>query len=203
MKLNVQLLVLLCWSHGLYANEMLNDFLQGLHTLQAQFEQKLYNEKGDNLETSQGQMYMQRPNKFRWDYQHPYNQLIVADGERVWIYDSDLDQVTVKNLNKALGKTPALLLSRSHHQVEQDFFINQLPSKPDLTRFELIPKDAQAQFDSMRINWRGKTLLSFELMDNLGQTTYIIFHKVKLNQPVDEGLFIFTPPAGADIINEE
>ncbi|MDM8558596.1 outer membrane lipoprotein chaperone LolA [Candidatus Parabeggiatoa sp. HSG14] len=197
-------LVLGCLPNWLFANEVLDDFLSNLNTLEARFEQSLYNEKGDLLEKSQGEMYVQRPNKFRWDYQYPYTQLIVADGERVWIYDTDLEQVTVKSLDQALGKTPAFLLSSSR-QIEEDFFVEQLPSKmKGVTRLELTPKDTEAQFDSMRINLSSKDLLGFELVDNLGQTTLITFRQVKRNKIVEEkGLFIFTPPAGVDIINEE
>jgi outer membrane lipoprotein carrier protein len=196
-------LLLWCLPSWLYANEILENFLRGLNTLEARFEQSLYNEKGDLLEKSQGEMYVQRPNKFRWDYQHPYTQLIVADGERVWIYDSELEQVVVKSVDQALGKTPAFLLSSSR-QIVEDFFVEQLPFKiKGITRLELTPKDTEAQFDSMRINLRGNNLLGFELVDNLGQTTYITFSQVKQNQIVGEGLFIFTPPAGVDIIDEE
>ncbi|RKZ36514.1 MAG: outer membrane lipoprotein carrier protein LolA [Gammaproteobacteria bacterium] len=202
MKLRWLFFVLMCLPSWLYAHEVLDKFLRELHTLQAQFVQKLYNEKGSLLESSQGKMYMQRPNRFHWDYQQPYNQLIVADGERVWIYDSDLEQVTVKNLDQALGKTPAFLLSSSR-RMEEDFFINLLSSKNGVMRFELIPKDAQASFDSMRINLSGKKMLGLELIDNLGQTTFITFNKMKQNQKLSKELFIFTPPAGVDIITDD
>ena len=202
MKLRWLFLVLVCLPNWLYAHEVLNKFLQELHTLQAQFVQKLYNEKGSLLESSQGKMYVQRPNRFRWDYQQPYRQLIVADGERVWIYDNDLEQVTVKNLDQALGKTPAFLLSSSR-RMEEDFFVNLLSSQNGVMLFDLIPKDAQAQFDSMRINLSGKKMLGLELVDNLGQTTFITFNQVKRNQTLGKELFIFTPPAGVDIITDD
>jgi len=188
-----------CW---LYAHE-LDNFLQGLRTLHAQFEQILYNEKGEELEKSQGKMYVQRPNKFHWEYKKPYTQLLVADGKKVWIYDKDLEQVTVKTLDKTVGKTPAFLLS-SNRDIKEDFFVNRLPtsSQAHSTRFELVPKDAQAQFDSMRISVRGKILLGFELVDHLGQTTYITFTQVRRNKKLKPELFIFTPPAGVDTISE-
>ncbi|HAI69048.1 MAG TPA: outer membrane lipoprotein carrier protein LolA, partial [Gammaproteobacteria bacterium] len=179
----------------------LDTFLQSLQTVYAQFNQKLYNENGMLLEESSGNMYVQRPNQFRWEYQQPYNQLIVADGKQVWIYDSDLEQVTVKPLDAALGKTPAFLLSRNR-KIEEDFFVNKLPSEAQVTRFELIPKDEQAQFDSMRVNLQGETILGFELMDNLGQTTHINFSQVRQNLRFRKSLFRFTPPAGVDILKE-
>ncbi len=202
MKRYGLLFLLCCLPHWLYAGEVLNHFLRDLQTLHAQFDQYLYDESGQLLEQSRGKMYVERPNKFRWDYQYPYSQLIVADGKKVWIYDSDLEQVTVKSLDETLGKTPAFLLSRER-RVEEDFIVNQLPSKTaQLTRFELFPKDTEATFKSMRISLRGKTLLSFELADNLGQTTYIAFHNLTKNQKLQIKLFHFTPPAGVDVIED-
>jgi len=192
MKLRWLLLLLCYLPNVLYANEVLDSFLQTLQTLQAQFVQKLYNEKGRLLEQSQGKMYVQRPNRFHWNYLHPYNQLIVADGERV-----------LKKLDDALGKTPAFLLS-SNRRVEDDFVVNQLPSKKrGMTRFKLIPKDAQAQFKSMYLNLSGKVILGLEFKDNLGQKTVITFKQVKRNRKLGEELFIFTPPAGVDIIRDD
>jgi outer membrane lipoprotein carrier protein len=205
MKRYCLVLFLGCLPNWLYANspsEVLDNFLHDLHTLHAQFEQQIYDDKGFSLEKSQGEMYVQRPNKFRWDYQQPYSQLIVADGKRVWIYDSELEQVTVKSLDNTLGQTPAFLLSRNR-AVEEDFFVNNLPSSQrGVTRLELVPKDAQAQFDSMRINLRGSTLLGLELVDNLGQTTYITFRQMDRNPRLSDKLFRFTPPAGVDIIED-
>lgn len=195
------LLILVLFPNLLHAKDFLNDFLTSLYTFEANFSQRIYNDNGTLLEQSTGKMYVKRPNKFHWVYKHPYNQLIVADGERVWIYDSDLDQVTVKNLNKALGKTPAFLLSRSR-KVNKDFTVKQIA----YTRkaFELTPKDTQATFKKIRIKFDiNNNLKGFELLDNLDQRSYITFTNFKKNQRIDEGLFIFTPPAGSDIINEE
>jgi outer membrane lipoprotein carrier protein len=198
----VTVIFFLLFSSSGFAQPILDNFLKNLSSLQAQFEQQLFNETGKLIETSQGQMYIKRPNQFRWDYQKPYHQLIVADGENVWIYDPDLEQVTMKKLTQALGKTPALLLS-SNRPIEEDFFVNPLPTKADITRLELLPKDAQAQFDSIRLNLRGETLLGFELVDNLGQTTLITFKQTERNQKLEESLFIFTPPAGVDVVTED
>jgi outer membrane lipoprotein carrier protein len=205
MKLHRLLFLLACLPNTLYgatqAHWELNQFLQTLETMYAEFEQILYAQNGKEVENSKGHMYVQRPNQFRWQYVHPYNQLIVADGKQVWIYEADLEQVTVKALNAALGKTPAFLLSRQR-QLQDDFFVNKLPSKGYIRRFELIPKDAEAQFDSMRLNLEGKTILGFELVDNLGQTTYINFHKMKQNVKFQKRVFTFTPPPGVDILQE-
>jgi outer membrane lipoprotein carrier protein len=204
MKHNWLFIVLLfCSSNWLYASDSgLDRFFQDLYTLHGQFVQQLYNEQNRLIETSEGLVYMQRPNQFRWEYQKPYQQLIVADGERVWIYDKDLEQITMKPLNKILGKTPAFLLSRGR-KIEEDFFVNLKPSQSGKTRFELLPKDADASFEKMYLNLDGKTLHSLELLDNLGQTTYITFPVLRPNFSLDEGLFIFTPPAGVDILRDK
>ncbi|WP_069472002.1 outer membrane lipoprotein chaperone LolA [Candidatus Marithrix sp. Canyon 246] len=198
---NSLLLILVLAPNLLHAEDFLNRYLGNLATFQANFEQRIYNDNGTLLEKSSGKMYVQRPNKFRWVYEKPYSQLIVADGERVWIYDNDLDQVTVKNMNKALGKTPAFLLS-SNRKVNKDFRVRQIA----YTRkaFELTPKDKQAAFKKIRIKFnKYNSLKGFELLDNLDQKSYISFRRVKKNKRMDQGLFIFTPPAGSDIIYEE
>jgi len=184
-----------------FANELLDDFLEQLKTMQGQFKQSLFNEQGNLLEKSQGKMYVQRPNMFRWEYKQPYEQLIVADSQKIWIYDSDLEQITVKKLANTLGKTPAFLFG-SNTNIEKDFFINQLPVESDSLRFELVPKDEQNQFDSIRIDIKNKSLSGLELVDSLGQTTYIVFEQIQNNQKLDKNLFIFIPPTGVDIINE-
>jgi outer membrane lipoprotein carrier protein len=196
------LLLLLIFPSITWANATVNQFLAEFKTLHAQFKQELYNEHGTLLETSQGEVYIQRPNQFRWDYQKPYQQLIVADGKKVWVYDVDLEQVSVRSVKKALGKTPAILLS-SHTHVEEDFIVTELYSKEKgVERFELIPKDLDAQFDSIRLSLQNNRLKGFELVDNLGQLTLITFSKEQRNIEVDQKLFTFFPPAGVDVVEE-
>ncbi len=194
--------LLACLPQILYAHEVLDTFLKDLHSLHAQFEQTLYEENGEALETSKGELYMQRPNKFRWIYKIPYNQLIVADSKRVWVYDIDLEQVTSKPINKALGQTPAFLLSRTT-PIETDFRINELSSRSGFTRLELIPKNTQAQFATIRLKLKGKKLVHFELKDNFGQTTLITFRKLIRNPKLNSRLFRFKVPAGVDLIKED
>jgi outer membrane lipoprotein carrier protein len=185
------------------SHQILNNFLKDTKTLHANFSQELFDEKGQLLETSEGEMFVQRPGKFRWDYQTPYKQLIVADGTTVWVHDIDLEQVSKKAMNKALGKTPAILLS-SHTNVEEEFFVNALPAPaPDVVLLELRPKDAQAQFETIRINLKNNELVAFELLDNLGQKTKMSFSQTEHNTKLASHLFIFVPPAGVDIIEEE
>jgi outer membrane lipoprotein carrier protein len=183
----------------LWANPVLENFLNSLQTLHAQFEQRQFSETGKLLEISKGEVYVKRPGKFRWEYQQPYDQLIVADGRSVWIYDKDLEQVTIKNLDDALGKTPALLLS-SDGNVDRNFFIIELPRQRQLTRLLLKPKNEEAQFKSIQLNLQGSILSGLELKDNFGQTTFIAFKQAKNNLVFNENLFVFRPPSGTDII---
>lgn len=199
MKSYWLLLFILGLATPVAAEENLDDFLNTLRTFYAEFEQKQFGEGGNLLETARGVVYIQRPGKFHWDYQQPYDQLIIADGKKVWIYDHDLEQVTIKQINDALGKTPALLLS-SDSKVTDNFMVTTLHPQENSTRFTLKPKDAHSQFDSLRINLQNGVLQNLELIDNLGQTTFITFNKVNLNQVFKPDLFVFTPPPGVDII---
>lgn len=186
------------------ADEVLNKFLNELQTLHASFEQKQFNDKGKLLESSQGEVYLQRPGKFRWDYQKPYQQLIVADGKQVWVYDDDLEQVTIKPLDEALGKTPALLLTKNTNKIENDFAVTNQPQQDaNLTVFVLKPKGKQVQFENIRITLQQQNLNAMELVDNLGQMTRIQFKPITTNKPLDAKLFTFTPPEGTDVVEEE
>jgi len=195
------LLSFLCLSSITSANEVLNEFFNNLKTLHSKFDQKLLDEGGNLLETSEGEVYLQRPAKFRWHYQNPYEQLIVGDGEKVWIYDLDLEQVTVKSMNEALGKTPAWLLT-SGKNVENDFFVTKLSAQAGVTAWILKPKDKEAQFNSMGLSLKSDEIQHFELKDNLGQTTIITFKHSRYNQTLDREFFTFTPPKNVDILED-
>ncbi|EIJ41289.1 periplasmic chaperone LolA [Beggiatoa alba B18LD] len=202
MKMNYVWVVILClFAQVVKADEALDNFLQNFKTLHAQFTQTLYAENGELLQESIGEMYIQRPGKFRWVYQKPYEQLIIADGERVWIYDADLDQITVKALDKALGQTPALLLT-SETNVNDNFTVKRLSVTNDMIVLEVRPKGENPQFERLNLTLENNTLKQIELLDNLGQKSLINFSKMQKNIAVDEDLFIFTPPAGTDIIQD-
>ncbi|MCV6637972.1 outer membrane lipoprotein chaperone LolA [Candidatus Albibeggiatoa sp. nov. NOAA] len=201
MKRLILLLGLLL-STNLYAQQDLAVFLRDLSTLQADFVQRLYADTGELLEETEGQMYIQRPDYFRWAYQVPYQQLIVADGKLVWIYDEDLEQVTIKDFDTALGKTPALLLSSSQPRVEQDFNVSKLDSQSEYTRLQLEPKEEDAPFEKIILTLNGQALRGLDLVDNLGQTTTMHFKNMQRNQKLDKALFQFVPPEHVDIIDE-
>lgn len=177
----------------------LETFLQSVHSLQAEFQQTLLDEDNEPLEESRGVFFLQRPGKFRWDYHEPFSQAIVADGEHIWFYDPDLEQVTVKKQSLALGDTPALLLS-GERLPKENFQITNLTSRNHLAWVELLPRDEGATFERLVLGFDNNHLRQMELHDSFGKTTRLAFSEVKLNLSLDPSLFVFTPPEGVDVI---
>lgn len=182
--------------------ERLEAFLSGLTTLEADFQQSLYDENLIQLEKSQGAFFLNRPNRFRWDYRQPEAQLIVADGEKVWIYDRDLAQVTVRKLGTALGATPATLLS-SDAPVEKNFELSELQPSGGLDWLGLKPRLSDTGFAYIRLGFSGNVLKLMELIDNFGQLTRVEFTNMKRNPRIDSAIFQFEPPKGVDIISDK
>ena len=170
-----------------------------LDNFQAEFEQQVLDTDGRMLQHSSGRVAIQRPDRFRWDYQKPYRQLIVADGKQMWIYDEDLEQVTVSALDAGLEQTPALLLSR-HVDLAQSFTVRFLPDKQGLQWLSMLPKDPNASYSEIRLGLRQDTLRAMELIDGFGQTTHLGFSAIEVNKSVPASLFHFSPPPGTDII---
>jgi len=175
-------------------------YLGSLKTLSAEFAQVVRNRDGDIIERASGTLSLSRPNRFRWDYREPYQQTIVADGSRLWLYDSDLEQVTVRTLESGLGSTPAMLLS-GDGDVRDAFEALAVERKGEWTWSRLRPKQGDSDFEqvSLAFDARGE-LVAMELRDKLGQATLIEFGAVRRNLPLDGELFRFEPPPGADVI---
>ena len=179
---------------------LLEQYLNEFNTLEADFEQELADEAGAVRERSQGIVYLRRPDKFRWEYQKPHEQLIVADGEKVWIYDKDLEQVTAKPLKAAIGSTPALLLG-GRVNIDQEFKVSEDGKKDGLEWLTLKPKQTENQYSDIRLGFEDSALRKMELHDNFDQTTRIRFADEKRNKPLDPALFQFKPPPGVDILD--
>lgn len=177
----------------------LSSFTQDLTRFSANFTQQLYDESHMLLEENSGQMQIQRPGKFRWEYQVPYQQLIVADGEHIWIYEADLAQVTVKPQDM-INNTPAMLLSGNAELMEQ-FSQQVLPAQDGLNIVQLTPKDEHAQFQSIQVRFQQQQLHSLELRDKLGQITLLQFSEQQRNPEIPAQNFTFSPPAGVDVID--
>jgi outer membrane lipoprotein carrier protein len=188
--------------HAGEGRKLLDSYLANLSTLEAKFQQTLVDENGIVLEESNGRVYLQRPGKFRWDYEAPYEQTIVADGAKVWIYDKDLEQVTVKPLMAAIGNTPALLLG-GDVDIDAEFKITDQGETQGLTWLVLAPKETEdKQFSDIRLGFEGAALRRMELVDSFTQTTRIQFIDEERNAGIDASLFVFEPPAGVDVLNE-
>jgi len=182
------------------ASDRLNQFFTGLKTLSANFEQSIQNSQLNAVERASGKLWIQRPGKFRWNYDEPYLQEIVSNGDKIWIFDADLEQVTIKKVSKALGNTPALLLSNDR-PIDESFLIQQIDDGLSLSWVELKPKDDEAGFNNIRLGFEKSDLKEMLLEDNLGQTTRLIFSQLKRNDTLSSELFQFVPPKNADVFD--
>lgn len=176
-------------------------FFDEVRTFRADFDQVVLDESLNRIEESSGKMWIARPDRFRWNYEAPLEQEIVGDGERVWVYDVELEQVTVRPMQAALGQTPAALLA-GRGDLEDNFTVNDLGRQGQLDTVELEPVSAESGYESMRIGFEGTELRLLELDDRLGQTTRITFRNVRENVEVAPERFLFEPPAGVDVIDE-
>lgn len=176
-------------------------FLSGLQGLQAQFHQVLTDRTGRAIDEASGVLAIRRPNRFRWDYREPYEQLIVADGSRVWLYDSDLEQVTVRKLDDTLSATPAMLLS-GEGKLEENFTVTSFENDGAVQWVQMEPKRSDTDFKTVRLGFDGTTLRFMQLSDKLGQTTRLEFTQVERNPLLDPSRFTFTVPPGADVIGD-
>jgi outer membrane lipoprotein carrier protein len=177
-------------------------YLASLKTLTAAFVQVVQDKQGQVTERATGTLSISRPNRFRWDYREPYAQSIVADGSKLWLYDPDLEQVTVRSLEQGLGSTPAMLLSGSG-RVADAFTAGPVDRQPGRTWSRLVPKTKGSDFERVSLGFDDRDeLVAMELVDKLGQTTTIEFAQVRRGAKLDESLFRFVPPQGADVIGE-
>lgn len=181
--------------------DQLRAFLQDLDSLTADFTQQLYNESGELLETSTGKLYMQRPGKFNWEYNKPYEQKIITDGETLWIYDVGLEQVTVRDTHTGVQASPAAILGGSV-DVDELYKIIELGEVEGYDWVRLVPIHENGQYNDVRLGFNGKKLGMMILSDNLGQTTRIDFSNVELNADVADSRFEFTPPDGVDVLDD-
>lgn len=184
------------------ASERLDKFFTNVQAMQADFHQTLLDDKGNTVKEASGTLVMDRPGKFRWDYRAPYQQLIVADGKKIWIYDGDLEQVTVKPMDATLGDTPALLLSGTE-PLDKNFIVTDFGSSDGVDWVELVPKVQDSSFERVRLGFDQNNLRHMVLIDNFGQTTELDFTNLQDDISPDPKLFAFTPPPGVDVIGEE
>ena len=197
--LGAGLLAMSCTAVLADAAGRLDAYLSGLDTVSSQFEQRLFDESRNLLEQARGTVLIDRPGRFRFDYADP-PQLIVGDGVKVWIYDPELAQATVRDVDAALGSTPAVLLT-TDRPVEEGFRVEALDAGENVDAFSLEPKAEDASFTRIRLAFAGGELRRMELADQFGQTTVLRFHDIRREAAIPAGAFTFTPPPGVDVVD--
>jgi outer membrane lipoprotein carrier protein len=180
--------------------ERFQSYLRTTQAARGDFEQKVYDKSGKLVQDSRGSFSFLRPGRFRWTYVKP-QQVIVGDGERVWIHDADLNQVTVRRVSRVIGSTPAALLAGSS-DIDKAFELSEAGEKDGLEWLEAKPREKEAGFERMRLGMATSGVAAMELVDHFGQTTVLRFSNVVRNPQIDAGTFRFTPPKGADVLGE-
>nr|WP_298112586.1 outer membrane lipoprotein chaperone LolA [uncultured Pseudomonas sp.] len=183
------------------AVQKLTQLLNQAQTITARFSQLTLDGSGTQLQETAGQLALKRPGLFRWHTDEPMEQLLVSNGEKVWLYDPDLEQVTIQTLDQRLTHTPALLLSGDVSKISENFEISHKEGG-NVIDFILKPKSKDSLFDSLRLSFRGGVLNDMQLIDSIGQRTNILFLNVQMNEALDDKQFSFDIPEGADVIQE-
>ena len=181
------------------ARTQLNAFMSETQSMKAAFTQTVYDRAGRKTQDASGTLHFSRPGKFRWVYKKPYAQLLVGDGKKLWIYDEDLDQVTVRKLDRAIGESPAALLA-GNNDLDKHFSLKDAGDKDGLAWVEATPKGKEGSFDKVRMGFKDDDLVAMQLFDNFGQVTHLRFSQLERNPALGASLFRFTPPKGVDIL---
>lgn len=179
----------------------LTEMLNKAQTIAGRFSQLTLDGSGTQLQETSGELALKRPGLFRWHTDEPMEQLLVSNGEKVWLYDPDLQQVTIQTLDQRLTHTPALLLSGDVSKISENFEITHKEGG-DVVDFILKPKAKDTLFDTLRLSFRNGVINDMQLIDSVGQRTNILFLGVKMNQKLDAAQFDFKIPEGADVIQE-
>ena len=180
--------------------EQLHAYLTAAHAARGEFTQTVIARAGRKPQQSSGSFAFLRPGKFRWAYEKPYAQLLVGDGEKLWSYDQDLNQVTVKKIGQALGTTPAALLAGE--ALDKNFVLKDAGASDGIEFVEATPKAQDASFERVRIGLVGNQPRTMEIQDNFGQVTLLRFTRFTSNPDLPANLFHFVPPKGADVAGE-
>ena len=203
MRLNVLLVVLVLSLAGQARADAvgaLKDFVREVKSGRAQFSQTVTAPDGKRSKTTSGSFEFQRPNQFRFAYLPPSEQLIIADGSKVWMFDPGLKQASSHPMTQALGATPAALLAGGN--LERDFTLKALPTKGGLDWVQAMPKQADSGFQSLKVGFKGRELAALEIVDGFGQSSRLDFTAMVLNPVLAADRFRFTLPAGADLLEQ-
>lgn len=183
------------------AIDQLHAFLQSTRTLKAEFAQVVIAKNGRKPQQSSGLVSISRPGKLRWEILKPYPQLVIGDGEKIWIYDQELQQVTVRKAGQAINGSPAALLA-GNNDLEKNFTLTEAGEAEGLAWLEATPKNSESGFDKVRLGFAGSSLKAMELQDSFGQTTHVSFSRLERNPVLPPAHFKFVPPAGVDVVGE-
>lgn len=176
-------------------------FIAQTKTAQAHFNQVVLDKAGNAKQQTQGTMAFSRPGKFRWAYDKPYEQLIVGDGNKIYLYDVDLAQVTIKKLDQALGSSPAALLA-GNNEIEKFYTLSEAGTHDGLTWLTATPKDKDSSFSQIQMGFSHSNLMEMRIRDNFGLTTQLKLSQLVRNPKLPASTFSFTPPAGVDVISD-
>jgi outer membrane lipoprotein carrier protein len=189
-------------AHAAPAPDGLHGFLAGVDTLAARFVQVQKDEEGRVLQESSGRLELARPGRFRWAYEKPYEQLVVCDGKTLWLYDPDLEQVTVRPAGATLQGTPAQLLA-DRTALDRHFAVEEAGAEGGERKLRLVPRAADSDFRSVEIWLREGAPRRMRFHDQLGGISEVSFSEVTVNKPIDARRFAFEPPAGVEVILAE
>jgi outer membrane lipoprotein carrier protein len=186
--------------------ESLENFIKTAKTGHAEFTQVVTappkNGQAGKARTSTGTFDFERPNRFRFVYRKPFEQTIVADGQTLWMYDVDLNQVTSRKQAKVLGSTPAALIAAAPdlETLKKDFDLSALPDSGGLQWVQALPRTKEGQLANMKVGFRGDQLAALDILDSFGQRSLLTFNGMQVNGGVTADAFRFTPPQGADVV---
>jgi outer membrane lipoprotein carrier protein len=185
----------------LSASQLLGEILRPLQSLSAEFKQTLFDENGNVFETSRGFFSIAQTNRVRWTTLEPMSQQIISNGQVLWIYDPDLEQVIIQSYSSDLKSSPAILFSGHTQQFSENFDITYRRGEKGIDSYFLAPKSASALYRSLRIDFHGHKPVLMEFVDALQQVTRVEFNSVTINPILEDSLFEFTIPPGIDVIN--
>lgn len=204
MRIKLAIISLLCFmpiaaqADGISS---LKNFYNNTHSVHANFYQVVTDKQGRKVQEVYGEMQLKRPNKFKWDYNKPYEQQIISDGKQVWLYDTELAQVTVRAIDKALGSSPAALLA-GDDTLEKGFKLSNIERKDSFDWVSAQPKVQDSGFEKIFLGFSDNKLQEMELVDSFGHQTHIVFSNIDVNPTINNKTFSFNPPKGVDVVGE-
>jgi outer membrane lipoprotein carrier protein len=182
------------------ASDLLDQRLSQFRNITSDFHQVIQSAQGEILQESFGQMFVQRPNQFRWHVIKPIHQLIIASYGKIWIYDPDLEQVIIRQMDDSIGKTPILLLASPLIHLKENFSVTRLSAYGDIEEFKLVPIKPDESFETILVSFKQGKIFKMTLMHALDQITTLYFSSVALNVDLKKELFEFQIPKGVDVI---